>query len=112
MLQEGEATSLATAVVGSIYVQWYPISSTPLFVRAGGGIGQTRTYLPGEAHGIPTMQVARSTRAAPTFGAGFDVGIGSHLAITGSLDLTYLLGHAGGRQLKSGVATSIGLTVR
>lgn len=110
--QDGQLTSLGTAVVGALYVQAYPARSLPLFARAGLGTGRTRTYSPDNTEGIPTLRAALATRFAPTIGVGADIPLVSHLALTVATDATFLIGVQGGRELKSALAASVGLTVR
>ena len=112
MVLEGEITSLSSAVVGGPYAQVYPIARAPFFLRAGVGLAATRTYYPASHDGLLLMYLVTATRLAPTAGLGVDLGVGRHLAVTGAVDFTRLVGVEGGRELDSGVTASVGLTLR
>lgn len=108
-------SEVSTAVVVSSYAQWYPLARAGLFVRGGVGIASSRTYQPYTAVSAgPAGAILRhvTTRPSVTAGAGFDVAIRAHLAITLSGDFTTLAGAQSGQEARSALLAGVGLTVR
>jgi len=96
------------AVLGSAYVQWYPLRRTSAFVRGGAGYAHTTTSYPSGSF----IYMDSHVRATATVGLGLDVPLHDHLAATVSLDYTRLLGGEIGRELKASLLAGMGLTIR
>ncbi len=107
------AAAVATAVVASSYVQWYPQDSRQVFLRGGLGYVSAITYYPVAGSSEPQPLIAqRHVGASASAGGGVDLPIAAHFAITASLDYTRVLGGAAGFEPVSAVLVGLGLTVR
>jgi opacity protein-like surface antigen len=105
--------AVATAVVTTAFVQTYPVSAVPFFVRAGLGYANTATYTPAPVFATPAPLIEdRHDRFALTAGAGIDIPLRQHFAVTVSVDYTRLTGTATGFEPTAAVQIGLGLTVR
>lgn len=98
-----------SAVASQVYVQAYPVERWPLFLRLGGGMGQTWTLEPNGSF----MRATDHVRALWSGGVGIDFSVGRQLHITPSVD--YHVMPAVSRksaELRSALAVGVGLTLR
>jgi hypothetical protein len=103
-----DVDAVSEGVVVGPYLQFYPVRQLPAFVRAGGGYANTWAF---NGSGS-SIQGFRGNRAAVSIGAGADVPLRAHLALTLSLDYTQLFHAQNFAEATSAIVAGVGLTVR
>ena len=98
-----------SAVASQLYLQAYPVEAWPLFLRLGGGMGQTSTLEPSGAF----MRATDEVRLLWSAGVGVDLSIGRQLHITPSVDYHAMPNVSrASPELRSALAVGVGLTLR
>ena len=98
-----------SAVASQLYVQVYPINAAPLFIRTGGGMGQTHTLLPAQSY----IYAADHIRLLWSVGVGLDWPLGRQLHFTPSVDYHVMPAvPRASPELRSAVAIGLGLSLR
>jgi hypothetical protein len=103
-----DVDAVSEGVVVGPYLQFYPTHKLPFFARTGVGYANTWAFIGGGN----TIQGFRGNRVSASVGAGADVPLRSHLALTLSLDFTHLIHAENFAEPTSAFIGGVGLTVR